>query len=401
MNGCRRTVSIVRHTEGVNITALLPLVLLAADEEVGGVQRFLTRPVIAVVIIVGCFILTRITYAILRIVVRKVADSKPGRGKGWWKNTMRRVGAETLEGGENRRRQRIEAATGMLHQLTSFVLWIIAVIAVFNVLNLDAAFFLSSAGFLGAAIAIGGQHRVGDYLTGLAVLLEDRFGVGDEIEVSLGWDKPVRATVEHVGMITTRLRDGNSTFHIPHSKLDVVRNLSQEPVRESLQFDVASSLRRDLNVAGPLQAVQLLKRMLDADARSEQAMIAQHHRFAVAEVFHQAFAFFQAQRHTFIVVISQTRQWKQRLLRNRQQALFLRGHCNTRHRMGVHHAMRIVAHSMHRTVNGEARRVHIVGAVVHFLAIHVHLHQTTRRDFLEHEAVGVDQEMPIFIGHAR
>jgi small-conductance mechanosensitive channel len=154
---------------------------------------------------------------------------------------MRRVGAETLEGGENRRRQRIEAATGMLHQLTSFVLWIIAVIAVFNVLNLDAAFFLSSAGFLGAAIAIGGQHRVGDYLTGLAVLLEDRFGVGDEIEVGLGWDKPVRATVEHVGMITTRLRDGNSTFHIPHSKLDVVRNLSQEPVRESLQFDVASS----------------------------------------------------------------------------------------------------------------------------------------------------------------
>jgi small-conductance mechanosensitive channel len=224
------------------ITAtLLPVVLLAADEEVGGVQRFLTRPVIAVVIIVGCFIVTRITYAILRIVVRKVADSKPGRGKGWWKNTMRRVGAETLEGGENRRRQRIEAATGMLHQLTSFVLWIIAVIAVFNVLNLDAAFFLSSAGFLGAAIAIGGQHRVGDYLTGLAVLLEDRFGVGDEIEVSLGWDKPVRATVEHVGMITTRLRDGNSTFHIPHSKLEVVRNLSQEPVRESLQFDVASS----------------------------------------------------------------------------------------------------------------------------------------------------------------
>ena len=233
--------SIVRHTEGVNVTALLPLVLLAADEEVGGVQRFLTRPVIAVAIIVGCFIATRITYAILRIVVRKVADSKPGRDKTWWKNTMRRVGAETLEGGENRRRQRIEAATGMLHQLTSFVLWIIAVIAVFNVLNLDAAFFLSSAGFLGAAIAIGGQHRVGDYLTGLAVLLEDRFGVGDEIEVGLGWDKPVRATVEHVGMITTRLRDGNSTFHIPHSKLDVVRNLSQEPVRESLQFDVASS----------------------------------------------------------------------------------------------------------------------------------------------------------------
>lgn len=215
------------------------IAVVAADEEaVSGVQRFLTRPFIAVAIVVGCFILTRITYAILRSVVRKVADSKPGRGKNWWKNTMRRVGAETLEGSETRRRQRIEAATGMLHQLTSFVLWIIALIAVFNVLKLDAAFFLSSAGFLGAALAIGGQHRVSDYLTGLAILLEDRFGVGDEIEASVGWDKPVRATVEHVGVITTRLRDGNSTFHVPHSRLDAVRNLSQEPVRESLAINI-------------------------------------------------------------------------------------------------------------------------------------------------------------------
>ena len=232
-----------------SLAARTPSALLAAEEESGGLQRFLTRPVIAVAIILGCFVLTRITYAILRTVVRKVADSKPGRGQGWWKNTMRRVGAETLEGGENRRRQRIEAATGMLHQLTSFVLWIIAIIAVFNVLQLDAAFFLSSAGFLGAAIAIGGQHRVGDYLTGLAVLLEDRFGVGDEIEASLGWDKPIRATVEHVGVITTRLRDGQSTFHVPHSKLDVIRNLSQEPVRESLRIDTKSTDAKRVSTA--------------------------------------------------------------------------------------------------------------------------------------------------------
>lgn len=215
--------------------------ILAADEEaVTGIQRFLTRPVIAILIVVGCYLLTRITYFLLRTLVRKVADSKAGRSRRWWKNTLRRVGAETLEGGENRRRQRIEAATGMLHQLSSFVLWIIAVIAIFNVLDLNAAFFLSSAGFLGAAIAIGGQHRVNDYLTGLAILLEDRFGVGDDVEATIGWTEPVRATVEHVGVVTTRLRDARSTFHVPHSKLDIIRNLSQEPIRQSIQFAASS-----------------------------------------------------------------------------------------------------------------------------------------------------------------
>jgi small conductance mechanosensitive channel len=129
----------------------------------------------------------------------------------------------------------------MLHQLTSFVLWIIAIIAVFNVLDIDAAFFLSSAGFIGAGIAIGGQHRVADYLVGLAILLEDRFGVGDEVEANIGWSQPVRVTVEHVGIVTTRLCDGNSTYHVPHAKLEVIRNLSQEPVRESLKFEVPAS----------------------------------------------------------------------------------------------------------------------------------------------------------------
>lgn len=224
--------------------------IIAADEEtVTGIQRFLTRPVIAILIIVGCYLLTRINYFALRAVVRKVADSKAGRSRRWWKNTLRRVGAETVEGGENRRRQRIEAATGMLHQLSSFILWIIAVIAIFNVLDLDAAFFLSSAGFLGAAIAIGGQHRVNDYLTGLAILLEDRFGVGDDVEASIGWNEPVRATVEHVGVITTRLRDARSTFHVPHSKLDIIRNLSQEPIRQSLQFTVSSGNAKKVSSA--------------------------------------------------------------------------------------------------------------------------------------------------------
>ena len=224
------------------ITTLSSIFISAKQaEEASGITRFLTRPVVAILVVIGCFIFTRISYAILRATVRRIADRTSTNAANWWRNSVRRVGAETVEGSEHRRRQRIDAATRMLHHFVSLGAWIIALIAVFNILDLNAAFFLSSAGFLGAGLAVGGQHRVNDYLTGLAVLLEDRYGVGDEIEAELGWQKPVHGFVEHVGMVTTRLRDGVSTVHIPHSALSSVRNLSQEPVTTKLEMNISSS----------------------------------------------------------------------------------------------------------------------------------------------------------------
>ena len=61
------------------------------------------------------------------------------------------------------------------------------------------AFVAASTLFVGAAIAIGGQHKVNDYLTGLTVHFEDRYGVGDEIVVEVGWSEPVHAIVDHIG----------------------------------------------------------------------------------------------------------------------------------------------------------------------------------------------------------
>ncbi|MEY3092175.1 MAG: hypothetical protein RIU67_958, partial [Actinomycetota bacterium] len=86
----------------------------------------------------------------------------------------------------------------------------------------------------GAGLAIGGQHKVNDYLTGLSVLLEDRYGIGDEIEVDTGLPSGVRGIVEHIGLVSTRLRDGISTVHLPHGALACVRNLSQEPIETRL-----------------------------------------------------------------------------------------------------------------------------------------------------------------------
>ena len=200
-------------------------------------------------LIVGAVALTAVAATpVTRFVTLRLLRSVSRRGlrrsgnqaarSGLWRARAHRVGDESPEIGEQRRRQRIDAASRMVNHLVSVVVWIIAVIVVFHLLDIDPAFFLSSAGFIGAGLAIGGQHKVNDYLTGLSVHFEDRYGVGDEIVAEVGWSAPVCGLVDHVGLFSTRIRDERSTVHVPNSALTSIRNLSQEAAALTLRLKV-------------------------------------------------------------------------------------------------------------------------------------------------------------------
>ncbi|MDB0005663.1 mechanosensitive ion channel family protein [Ilumatobacteraceae bacterium] len=209
---------------------------------------------IAAAVVVATWLFTRLTGLVLRRVVRHLADRAVRRESGPWRVRSGRTGEESSSLREQRRRQRVDAASRILNHLVSVVVWIIALIIVFHVLEIDAAFFLSSAGFIGAAMAIGGQHKVNDYLTGLLVHFEDRYGVADRVE----WESPVGTSfdgvVEHIGLFTTRIRDSRGSVHVPNTTLNLVRNMSQEPsstvlrlrVDDRVDSEAVSSTVRDL-----------------------------------------------------------------------------------------------------------------------------------------------------------
>ena len=209
-----------------------------APEEPVSAGEAISRPVIVLLVVIGAFIVTRLSHVLFRRVVRYIANRSMARPSQWWRTRARYGEYEQAGITENRQRQRVDAAARMLHHLFAVVLWIGVIIAVFHILELNAAFFLSSAGFIGAAVAIGGQHKVNDYLTGLSVLLEDRYGVGDEVEISGAFPNGVRGVVEHIGLVSTRVRDGYSTVHLPHAALLSVRNLSQEPAETKLSIQI-------------------------------------------------------------------------------------------------------------------------------------------------------------------
>lgn len=253
---------------------------------------YVAAPLKVLVVVVAALIVTRVARLVIRRFIRRLARRSlllPLSQGGLWRTRDRRGDSEGGAEVEQRRRQRIDAASRMISHLASVVIWIIATIVTFHLLRIEAAFFLSSAGFLGAAIAIGGQHKVNDYLTGLSVHFEDRYGVGDEIRVEVGWADPVQGVVDHIGLFSTRLRDERSTLHFPNSALVNLRNLSQEAAVSTIRLHVpdaataddAKSLLRglagtdgltDVIFVGDLQSSEPSTGEVDVEVRTSRAL---------------------------------------------------------------------------------------------------------------------------------
>jgi hypothetical protein len=133
-----------------------------------------------------------------------------------------------------RRHQRVHALGSILRSAASVTIFGIAGFVVLGDLGINLAPLLASAGVLGIAIGFGAQNLVRDYLTGIFMLLEDQYGVGDVISVG-----DASGTVETMTLRITRIRDVNGVvWHIRNGTIDQVGNKSQGWARAVLDFPV-------------------------------------------------------------------------------------------------------------------------------------------------------------------
>jgi small-conductance mechanosensitive channel len=133
-----------------------------------------------------------------------------------------------------RRAQRSNALRSILGNVASIVIFGIAAITILGDLGVNLAPILASAGVLGVALGFGAQNLVGDFLAGIAILLEDQYGVGDVVNFGT-----TSGTVEAVGLRVTRMRDVNGVvWHIRNGSLQQVGNQSQGWARAVIDFPV-------------------------------------------------------------------------------------------------------------------------------------------------------------------
>jgi small-conductance mechanosensitive channel len=135
---------------------------------------------------------------------------------------------------DERRKQRVRALGAILRSAASVTIFSIAGFAVLGDLGINLAPLLASAGVVGVAIGFGAQNLVRDYLSGIFMLVEDQYGVGDVITVG-----DATGTVENVTLRITRVRDVNGiVWHVRNGAIETVGNESQGWARAVLDFPV-------------------------------------------------------------------------------------------------------------------------------------------------------------------
>jgi small conductance mechanosensitive channel len=143
--------------------------------------------------------------------------------------------------GSTRRVQRAQAMGSLLKSITSGVIVAVIFTMMLSALGFAIGPIIASAGILGVALGFGSQTLVKDFLSGIFLIFEDQYGVGDVVNLGEG----LSGTVEAVSLRVTRLRDTNGTvWYVRNGELLRVGNMSQNWARTVL--DVQVSAHEDL-----------------------------------------------------------------------------------------------------------------------------------------------------------
>jgi small-conductance mechanosensitive channel len=134
----------------------------------------------------------------------------------------------------NRRAQRAQSLGSLLKSITTTVVYGVAFVMILSEVGMDIGPILASAGVLGLAIGFGAQNLVKDFLSGVMMMVEDQYGVGDVVDLG-----EASGTVENVGLRVTRLRDVNGTvWYVRNGEVIRVGNQSQNWARTVLDISV-------------------------------------------------------------------------------------------------------------------------------------------------------------------
>jgi small conductance mechanosensitive channel len=172
---------------------------------------------IVLIVVIG-FVARHLLHRAITRVVEGASNGRLGKLLG---RAPKRIRTTPLV--SQRRIQRTRTIGSVLRSITSAVILLIAAVMILAEFGVALGPILASAGIVGVAVGFGAQNLVRDFLSGMFMLLEDQYGVGDIVDLG-----EASGTVEAVGLRITTIRDLQGTvWYVRNGEILRVGNKSQ------------------------------------------------------------------------------------------------------------------------------------------------------------------------------
>lgn len=191
------------------------------NETLAGLATVLIgRPLAILVLVLGGLLLRLLAARLIRRMVDRIANGPI--------NERRQVRARTMG--------------SLIMSIVTTVVVFVVLLMVIGELGYPIGPIIASAGVVGLAIGFGAQSLVKDYISGMFMIFEDQYGVGDSVDLGTAV-----GTIEAVGLRVTRLRDVHGTvWYVRNGEILRVGNMSQNWARTVL--DIGVTWNADLDV---------------------------------------------------------------------------------------------------------------------------------------------------------
>lgn len=135
---------------------------------------------------------------------------------------------------ESEEKKREDTLIKISQNFFGIFIWVAAVLGILHQFGVPVAPLITGAGIIGVAIGFGSQSLVKDIITGLFIIAENQFRIGDFVCV----DKYC-GTVEDMTLRVTKLRQIDGTIHyVPNGEIKVASNKSKDYSKVDLKIGV-------------------------------------------------------------------------------------------------------------------------------------------------------------------
>jgi small conductance mechanosensitive channel len=115
-------------------------------------------------------------------------------------------------------KKRGETLISIFEGTFKFISWVIAFLMILPELGVEVAPLLAGVGVVGLAISMAARGIVSDFISGLFIILENQYYIGDRVKIA-----GIEGVVKEITLRRTIIEDENGMSHlIPNSKITIV-----------------------------------------------------------------------------------------------------------------------------------------------------------------------------------